>query len=204
MTIPFSAPTVDLATLRREISKEYAKVASNPELGFHFQTGRPQAAKLGYSEAFIDTIPTGAVESFAGTGNPFSAGDILPGEHVVDVDCCAGFDSFIAAHLVGPSGHVVGVDMTPEMLRKAREGASEAGTSHVEFKEGHAESLPIPDGWAEVVISNGVVNLCPDKLAVFREVYRVLKPGGRIQIGDILVQKAVPDSAKANIDLWTG
>ena len=116
----------------------------------------------------------------------------------------AGFDSLIAGRLVGPTGHVVGVDMTPEMLKKARDAAAQAGLSHVEFRQGYAESLPISDGWADVVISNGVVNLCPDKQAVFQEMYRALKPGGRLQIGDILVQKAVPESAKEDIDLWTG
>ena len=122
----------------------------------------------------------------------------------MDIGCGAGFDSFIAGHLVGPMGSVIGVDMTPEMLEKARGGAEYAGVGHIQFHEGQAESLPVPDGWADVVISNGVVNLCPDKLAVFREMYRVLKPGGRIQIGDIVVHKPVPDSAKSDIDLWTG
>ena len=123
---------------------------------------------------------------------------------MVDVGCGAGFDSFIAGHLVGEGGRVVGVDMTHEMLDKARTGAAEAGVGNVDFREGLAESLPVDSGWADVVISNGVVNLCPDKRAVFREMNRVLKPGGRIQVGDIIVQKAVPDSAKEDIDLWTG
>ena len=117
---------------------------------------------------------------------------------------CAGFDSFIAGHLVGEGGRVVGVDMTREMLDKARTGAAEAGIGNVNFRAGFAESLPVDSDWADVVISNGVVNLCPDKMAVFREMNRVLKPGGRIQIGDIIVQKAVPDPAKEHIDLWTG
>jgi len=159
---------------------------------------------LGYADAWIDGLPVGAVESFAGTGNPFSLDEIGAGEHVVDVGSGAGFDSLIAARLVGPAGHVVGVDITPEMLKKARDAAAEAGLGNVEFREGYAESLPVSDGWADIVISNGVVNLCPDKSAVFQEMYRVLKPSGRLQLADILVQKAVPDSAKRNIDLWTG
>jgi arsenite methyltransferase len=126
------------------------------------------------------------------------------GERVVDVGCGAGLDSLIAAKKVGPEGHVIGVDMTPSMLQKAREAAKEVGLENVEFREGYAEELPIVDGWADVVISNGVLNLMPDKSAALEEMSRVLKPDGRLQIGDILVQKAVPESAKRNIDLWTG
>ena len=177
-------------------------VAESPDTGFHFHTGRPLAKRLGYADSWVDALPEGAVESLAGTGNPFTLGELVPGERVVDVGCGAGFDSLIAAHLVGPTGHVIGVDMTPEMLQKARDAVAEAGMSHAEIKEGYAESLPVPDGWADVVISNGVVNLCPDKPAVFAEMLRVLKPGGRIQIADIRVDKAVPPSA--DIDLWTG
>jgi len=204
MVEPISTPNVDTKKLRCAISKEYAEVAVNPEKGFHFHTGRPLAKMLGYPDAWVDALPEGAVESFAGTGNPFSLGEIKAGEHVVDIGSGAGFDSLIAARLVGPTGHVVGVDMTLEMLRKARDAAAESGLSHIEFREGYCESLPVSEGWADIVISNGVVNLCSDKTAVFREMYRVLKPGGRIQIGDILVQKAVPEAAKCNIDLWTG
>lgn len=197
-------PNIDIGTLRGEIRKEYAEVASHPEKGFHFHTGRPLAKKLGYEDNWVEQIPIAAVESFAGTGNPFSLGEIKQGDLVVDVGSSAGFDSLIAARLVGRNGQVIGVDMTPEMLVKARNAAKEAKLSQLEFREGHAESLPVFDSWADVVISNGVVNLCPDKLAVFREMYRVLKPGGRIQIADILVQKPVPEQAKEDIDLWTG
>lgn len=204
MAQSISTTNIDLQTLRCEIRNEYAEVARNPEKGFHFHTGRPLAKMLGYADAWIDGLPQGAVKSFAGTGNPFSLGEIKTGEHVVDVGSGAGFDTLIAGRLVDPTGHVVGVDMTPEMLKKARDAAAQAGLSHVEFREGYAESLPVSDGWANKVISNGVVNLCPDKPGVFREMYRVLKPGGRIQIGDILVQKPVPESAKQKIDLWTG
>jgi SAM-dependent methyltransferase len=197
-------PNVDVETLRCEIRKEYAEVAGNPTKGFHFHTGRPLAEKLGYPAAWIDSVPASALESFAGTGNPFSLGAITPGERVVDVGSGAGFDTFIAAHLVGLTGRVIGVDMTAEMRTKAGNAAAQLGINQVEFRDGLAEALPVADGWADVVISNGVVNLCPDKLAVFREMHRVLRVGGRMQIGDIVVQKPVPENAKAKIDLWTG
>lgn len=208
MTIkPIAVPDVDLEGLRCEIRKEYAEVAINPSKGFHFHTGRPLARMLGYEDAWLEHVPDASIESFAGTGNPFALGLILPGERVVDVGCGGGIDSLIAGRMAGPTGRVVGVDMTPEMLAKARasaESPAAATTSSVEFRRGHAEELPVEDGWADVVISNGVVNLCPDKLQVLREMYRVLRPGGRLQIGDILVQKPVPDSAKRDIDLWKG
>ena len=195
---------VDRVVLRREISKEYAEVANNPEKGFHFHTGRRLAKLLEYEEAWIDQVSEGALESFAGTGNPFSLGVLRPGENVVDIGSGAGIDSQIAGRMVGPEGQVTGVDMTPAMLEKARNAAAESGLTNVEFREGHSESLPVPDGWADVIISNGVVNLSPDKVAVFGEMFRVLKPGGRLQIGDILVNIPVPEEAKSNVDLWTG
>ncbi len=195
---------IDLEELRFAIREEYEVVAHEPQRGFHFHTGRPLAHMLGYQDEWLEGIPEAAIESFAGTGNPFSLGPIHPGEHVVDIGCGAGIDSFIAARMAGPSGRVVGVDMTPAMLQKARQGAAEAGIEQVEFREGYGEALPLPDGWADVVISNGVLNLMPDKNAGLQEMARVLKPGGRLQIGDILVQKAVPESAKRDIELWTG
>ncbi len=204
MALPISASKVDTESLRDAIREEYAEVAANPEKGYHFHTGRPLAKILGYDEAWVDAVPESAVESFAGTGNPFSLGELEEGAHVVDMGSGAGFDSLIAARLVGPDGQVVGVDMTPEMLEKSRAAAAEAGLAQLEIREGYIEALPLPDGWADVVISNGVVNLCPDKPAVFGEMYRVLKPGGRIQIADIMVRKAVPEEAKGDIDLWTG
>ena len=152
----------------------------------------------------MDSIPEAAIESFAGTGNPFSLGEIDEGSNVVDIGSGAGIDSLIAGQLVGSDGSVIGVDMTPEMLAKARAAAEDAGMDHVRFRAGLAESLPVEDGWAHVVISNGVINLCPDKLGVFREIYRVLKPGGRLQIGDISVQSPVPEGAKQDINLWKG
>jgi ubiquinone/menaquinone biosynthesis C-methylase UbiE len=148
----------------------------------------------------IDRLPEASVVSFAGTGNPFLFGDLSPGERVVDVGCGAGLDTLIAAQQVGPSGHVVAVDMTAE----TQQGARLIGLANVDVREGFAETLPVADGFADVVISNGVVNLCPDKRAVFGEMLRVLKPGGRIQIGDILVHKEAPQDAKDDIGPWSG
>jgi SAM-dependent methyltransferase len=197
-----SAPDTD--RLRQAIQDEYATVARSPQHGFHFHTGRPLARLLGYDVAWLDRIPEGALESFAGTGNPFRLGVLHPGEQVVDIGCGAGLDSLIAARMVGRQGQVMGIDMTAAMLEKARCGAAAAGLTNVEFREGYAEALPVSDAWAEVVISNGALNLMPDKVAALAEMARVLKPGGRLQIGDILVQKRVPTSAKRQIDLWTG
>jgi SAM-dependent methyltransferase len=204
--------TLDLGSLRAAIQGEYEQVALEPERGFHFHTGRPLARMLGYAGEWLVAIPETSIESFAGTGNPFSLGELKPGERVVDVGSGAGIDSLIAAKMVGPTGQVIGVDMTPAMLNKARRAAAEAGLTNVEFREGYAEALPVPDGWADVVISNGVLNLMLDKAAALGEMARVLhspdpgsgKPGGRLQIGDILVQKSVPESARRKIDLWTG
>jgi arsenite methyltransferase len=195
---------LDVGTLREAIREEYAEVANYPTKGFHFHTGRPLARILEYRDEWLEGIPESSIESFAGTGNPFSLGELRPGERAVDVGCGAGMDSLIAGRMVGPEGRVIGVDMTQGMLEKARAVAEEAGLGNVEFHQSYAEELPVPDGWADVVISNGVLNLMPDKAAALEEMSRVLKPGGRLQIGDILVQKAVPETAKRKIDLWTG
>jgi arsenite methyltransferase len=195
---------LDVGTLREAIREEYAEVANYPTKGFHFHTGRPLARILEYRDEWLEGIPESSIESFAGTGNPFSLGELRPGERAVDVGCGAGMDSLIAGKMVGPEGRVIGVDMTPLMLEKARAAAEEGELGNVEFHQSYAEELPVPDGWADVVISNGVLNLMPDKAAVLEEMVRVLKPDGRLQIGDILVQKAVPESAKRKIDLWTG
>lgn len=191
-------------TLRCAIRREYAEVATNPSKGFHFHTGRPLARLLGYSEALLDGIPEEAVESLAGTGNPFAMGPLAPGERVIDLGCGAGLDTLIAARMVGPAGAVLAVDMTPEMIEKAQRSAAAMGLANIDFRLGYIENVPAPDGWADVVISNGVINLAPDKKRVFAGIHRLLKPGGRIQIGDIIVQKAVPDSAKRKIELWSG
>jgi SAM-dependent methyltransferase len=193
---------VNVEELRCLISDKYTEVARTPEKGFHFHTGKPVALMLGYPEETVDALPSGTVESFAGTGNPFSMGALKRGEIVLDVGCGAGFDTLIAARQVGPSGIVISVDMTQAMLEKARAGAAAACLTNIDFREGYAEALPVEDSSVDVVISNGVINLCPDKMAAMAEIHRVVKPGGRIQIGDIVVHKEVPEDAKADIDLW--
>lgn len=196
--------TLDLDLLRGAIQEEYAEVAACPWRGFHFHTGRFLADRLGYPDTRVAALPDRAVESFAGVGNPFSWGDLTPGERVVDLGCGAGFDAILAARMVGPGGHVIGVDMTAAMLEKARANAQMLGLERIEFREGLLEALPIDTDSVDVVISNGVINLCPDKSAVLAEAYRVLAPGGRMQVADIIVGKPVPDDAKQDIALWTG
>lgn len=195
---------VDRTTLRQQIQEKYRDVALEPEKGFHFHTGRPLAAMLGYAPAEVDSLPASTVESFAGTGNPFSMGRLRPGETVLDIGCGAGFDTLLAAQQVGPQGRVLAIDMTEAMIEKTRRGAEALGLTNVDARLGYAEELPVEDESIDVVISNGVINLCPDKMAVMREVHRVLKPGGRFQIADIVVHKEVPQDAKDNIDLWSG
>lgn len=199
-----SHPAPDLAVLRAAIREEYAAVAREPTRGFHFHTGRRLAVLLGYPEAWIDSLPATAVESMAGTGNPFALGELRPGERVVDCGSGSGTDALIAARLVGPTGRVIGVDLTPEMVAKARRNAAAAGLDNVEFREGLLEALPVPDGWADVVISNGVLNLVPVKAAALAEMHRVLRPGGRLQLVDIVLTRPVADGAKADVGLWTG
>jgi SAM-dependent methyltransferase len=189
--------------LHSEVQIKYREVALSPGKGFHFQTGRALAQRLGYPETFLDRLPPKCVESFAGVGNPFSLGPIAPGEAVVDVGSGAGFDSLMAGEMVGDAGTVTGVDMTREMLRKARANARLMGASNVTFREGLAERLPIEDASADVVISNGVVNLVPNKEGALKEMLRVLKPGGRLYLSDIVVHKPVPEAARQNIELWT-
>jgi SAM-dependent methyltransferase len=195
---------VDPEALREQVRGKYREVAVDPGASFHFHTGRYLARRLGYHDDLVAALPDRAVESFAGVANPFSLHPLAAGEKVVDIGSGAGFDSFIAAGQVGPGGQVVGVDMTGEMLAKSRETAAALGLAQVEFREGLAEALPVPDGWADVVISNGVINLCADKQTVFAEIHRVLRPGGRLQFADIANGQPVPEGALRDIDLWTG
>src|SRR5947199_1637620 len=194
---------IDLALLKSEIKKTYASVSEEPERDFVFPTGRAWAEDLGYPEELAN-VPERAAESFAGVANPFSLGRLARGERVLDLGCGAGTDSLVAAQMVGEQGHVTGIDMTPEMLAKARAAAAEMGAANVEFVESEAEQLPFPDANFDVVISNGVIDLIPDKDAVFAEIFRVLTPGGRIQIADVTIQNPVSAEGRRNIDLWTG
>jgi arsenite methyltransferase len=194
----------DGATLRAHVREKYRQVATEPEGHYHFHTGRRLAARLGYEPADVDALPERAVESFAGVANPFSRRRLGTGERVIDVGSGAGFDSFVAAGQVGPSGRVIGVDMTSEMLDKAQATMTLLELGNVEFRDGLAEALPVEDGWADVVISNGVINLCPDKRAVFAEIHRVLRPGGWLQFADIANGRPVPPEALRDVDLWTG
>ena len=194
---------VDPVALREEVKSKYREVACNPRGEYHFHTGRPLARRLGYDMAVVDRMPDAAVESFAGVASPFSLRRLEPGEKVVDAGSGAGFDCFIAAQQVGPTGRVVGVDMLPEMLEKSRASARAMGLGNVEFREGLIEEMPLEDGWADVVISNGVINLCADKKRAFGEIWRVLRPGGRLQFADIANGRPVPASARRSIHLWT-
>ena len=198
---------VDPGALREQVKDKYREVAEEvaeePDKEFHFHTGRAAAARLGYDPAMVDPMPDAAVESFAGVANPFSLAQITAGEKIVDAGSGAGFNSFIAAAKTGPSGAVIGIDMTAEMLAKSRSSAAAMGLSNVEFREGLLEDMPIEDGWADVVISNGVFNLCADKQQAFSEVFRILRPGGRLQFADIANGAPVPEGALNDIDLWT-
>jgi len=194
---------IDVELLKSEIKKTYSAVSQEPERDFIFPTGRAWAVDLGYP-AELANVPESAVESFAGVANPWTMGRLAAGERVLDLGAGAGTDSLVAAQMVVPDGHVTGIDMTSAMLAKARAAAAEMGVTNVEFVEGEAESLPFADASFDVVISNGVIDLIPDKDAVFAELYRVLAPGGRMQIADVTIQNPVSEEGRRNIDLWTG
>lgn len=195
---------VDVGRLRAEVQSKYREVAEAPKAEYHFHTGRAHALRLGYPATPLDQLPEEVCDAFAGVANPFHWGVPRPGERVVDLGSGGGMDSLLAALWVGPAGSVIGVDMTAEMLERSRRMAASLGLGNVEFREGVIEAAPVDDGWADVVISNGVINLCPDKLGVYGEVARMLRPGGRMMVADICLEKPVPQEALADIDLWTG
>ena len=194
---------IDVDLLKSEIKKTYADVSQQPERDFIFPTGRAWAEDLDYPPELAH-VPEGAVESFAGVANPWALGRLEPGLRVLDLGSGAGTDSLVAVQMVGPTGTVTGIDMTPEMLAKARAAATEMGSTNVTFIEAEAEQLPFADESFDVVISNGVIDLIPDKDAVFAELFRVLAPGGHIQIADVTIQNPVSAEGRRNIDLWTG
>jgi len=195
---------VDVGVLRDEIQKTYTQVSTDQEKDFIFPTGRPWAQDLGYPEPELSRVPDASVESFAGVANPFALGRIEPDLTVLDLGCGAGTDLLVAAQMVGRSGRVIGVDMTPAMLARARAGADAMGLQNVELHESLIESLPLGDESVDVVISNGVIDLVPDKDAVFAEIDRVLRPGGRLQVADVVIHTEVSEDARKRIDLWTG
>jgi arsenite methyltransferase len=194
---------IDVQRLKSEIKKTYASVSQEPEKDFIFPTGRAWAEDLDYPEE-LASIPDTSVESFAGVANPFSLGRLAPGEHVLDLGCGAGTDTLVAARMVSHTGRVTGIDMTPEMLSQARAAAAAMDATNVVFVEGDVEQLPFPAESFDVAISNGVIDLIPDKDAVFAEIFRVLRPGGRLQIADVTIQEPVSEAGRRDIDLWTG
>ncbi len=196
--------SVDTDLLRSEVRKHYAEVATNPDHDFHFHTGRAAALQVGYDAALIEGLPDDLMASFAGVANPFHFGLPRPGETVLDIGSGAGVDAIIAAKAVGPEGRVIGIDMTPEMLELARRNAATVRATNVDFREGLMERLPVDAGSIDLVISNGVLNLTIDKYRAYQQVFRALRPGGRIQIADVCVDRPVPEKAKRDIDPWTG
>jgi arsenite methyltransferase len=195
---------VDVDVLREEIRRTYTDVSTDQEQEFIFPTGRSWAQELGYPEPELARVPDATVESFAGVANHWLLGDIEPGSVVLDLGCGAGTDLLIAAQMVGPDGRVIGVDMTPAMLERAAVSARAMGLESVELHESLIETLPLEDASVDVVISNGVIDLVPDKEAVFAEIDRVLRPGGRLQLADVIIHTEVSEDARARIDLWTG
>jgi arsenite methyltransferase len=195
---------VDVDVLRSEIQKTYTEVSSEPEHEFIFPTGRAWAEELGYPQPELSRVPDASVDSFAGVANHFLLGRIEEGATVLDLGCGAGTDLLIAAQMAGPAGRAIGVDMTPSMLDRARESAAAMDLGNVELHESLIESLPVDDASVDVVISNGVIDLIVDKEAVFAEIDRVLKPGGQLQLADVVIHKEVSEDARKRIDLWTG
>jgi SAM-dependent methyltransferase len=200
---PGRPPRFERGQLRAAIEDAFTELALHPSCNFHFISGPPLAERLGYTPTLLHFVPDGALASFAGVGNPFRIGPVIEGETILDVGCGAGTDVLVASMLVGPTGRVIGVDMTPAMVERAQQNVLIARASNVEILWGHAESLPLPDDSVDLVISNGVINLTPNKRDAFRELMRVLRPGGRLHIADVVVDTRVPSTVQDLIHLWT-
>ena len=193
---------VDVSELRDKVKTMYKAVAEEPHGPFHFEMGRDLALRLGYPASDLDSLPPEAVESFAGVGYHLGLAAVAPGQRLVDLGSGSGTDMFLAARRAGDAGKVVGVDMTEEQLAKARRLAARDGYTTVRVEQGYIENAPVADGWADVVISNGVINLCDDKAAVFREIARILKPGGRTAISDIVTERQLTEAIVCDVNLW--
>ena len=197
-------PPVDVDVLRDEIRRTYTDVSTDQDEQFIFPTGRAWAQELAYPEPELERVPDATVESFAGVANHWVLGRVEPGAVVLDLGCGAGTDLLIAAQMTGPTGRVIGVDMTSAMLDRARASADAMGLDNVALHEALIESLPLADASVDAVISNGVIDLVPDKDAVLDEIDRVLRPGGRLQLADVVIHRAVSEDSRKRIDLWTG
>ena len=200
--ITLTTSSVDVSELRSKVQIMYDRVAHEPQAEFHFEMGRRLAERLGYAAEDLDSIPAESIESFAGVGCYFDLGQLRAGEVVLDLGSGSGMDSFIAARKVGPGGRVIGIDMTDAQLEKSESLREKGGFGNVSFRKGYIEELPVDDGTVDVVISNGVINLCPDKEAVFKEIARVLRNGGRLAIADIVTEREMPESVTCNATLW--
>ena len=195
-------PAVDVSELRARVKAMYKTVAQEPGGTFHFETGRALALRLGYPARWLDRVPPGSIESFAGVGYHLGLAALGPGDRVLDLGSGSGMDVFVASLAVAPDGEVIGVDMTDEQLDKSRALTARCGVSHVRFDKGFIEDLPVETGSVDVVISNGVINLCADKPAVFAEIARVLKPGGRMAISDIVTDTPLTEAIACDVSLW--
>lgn len=194
--------TIDVDDLRDKVKAMYRAVADEPSGTFHFEMGYELAARLGYPRADLDEVPAEAIESFAGVGHHLGLADLRPGDSVVDLGSGSGMDAFLAARRVGTHGEVVGVDMTDAQLDKSRRLAERAGCNNARFEKGYVEQAPLEADSATVVISNGVINLCNDKAAVFREIARILAPGGRMAISDIVTERQLTEAIVCDVNLW--